>query len=155
VQSFFKMISNSYRIVAMIGGFCWILLFLFVPETFWDRTPCPKSRGSSTNGSKLSLFRQRIASTVSHYMHPKPKSPRQVDGSGDTPLAKSPTTHPAMEPSQAHRQGSLHVGFAPDGHDSNEETDVNRAFDGHISLLNGSTVALGATPLTKLAIGRF
>lgn len=28
----------------MIGGFCLMLLFLFVPETFWDRAPRPKIR---------------------------------------------------------------------------------------------------------------
>lgn len=35
------------RIVAMVVVFCWVLLFLFVPESFWDRVPRPKSRRSS------------------------------------------------------------------------------------------------------------
>ena len=33
--------------MAIIVGFNIVLLFLFVPETFWDRTPRPKSRRSS------------------------------------------------------------------------------------------------------------
>lgn len=32
----------------MVVGFCWVLLFLFVPETTWDRTPVPKSRRPTT-----------------------------------------------------------------------------------------------------------
>ncbi|KAF1983816.1 hypothetical protein K402DRAFT_406541 [Aulographum hederae CBS 113979] len=31
-----------FWIVAIVVGFCSILLFLFVPETFWDRTPRPR-----------------------------------------------------------------------------------------------------------------
>ena len=31
------------RIIAMVVGFCFILIFLFVPETFWDRTPKPRT----------------------------------------------------------------------------------------------------------------
>ncbi|KAF6222877.1 hypothetical protein HO133_000928 [Letharia lupina] len=33
-----------FWIVAMVVGFCFVLMFLFVPETFWDRTPRPRSR---------------------------------------------------------------------------------------------------------------
>lgn len=41
------------RIVAIVVGFFGCLLFLFVPESFWDRTPVPKSRrGSKHPGSK-------------------------------------------------------------------------------------------------------
>lgn len=35
-----------FWIVALIAGFCLVLLFLFVPETFWDRTPRPKPHKS-------------------------------------------------------------------------------------------------------------
>ncbi|KAH7160485.1 major facilitator superfamily domain-containing protein [Dactylonectria estremocensis] len=38
-----------FWIIAMVVAFCFVLLFLFVPESFWDRTPHPnKSKGSST-----------------------------------------------------------------------------------------------------------
>src|SRR5271154_5440004 len=36
--------SNLNRIIAIAVGFGLVGLFLFVPETFWDRTPVPKSR---------------------------------------------------------------------------------------------------------------
>lgn len=32
----------AFWIVSIIVGGCWILLFFFVPETFWDRTPRPR-----------------------------------------------------------------------------------------------------------------
>ena len=50
--------SNIARIVALIGGFCFVLLFLFVPETFWDRTPRPRSRRPTAGQRSISnLFR--------------------------------------------------------------------------------------------------
>lgn len=35
-----------FWMVAIVVGFCFILIFFFVPETFWDRTPVPKERSS-------------------------------------------------------------------------------------------------------------
>lgn len=130
----------------MVVGFCWVLLFLFVPETFWDRTPRPKSRHTSKNHSTLSLFRQRIASHVSSHLHPQSKNPpvsHQIDGSGDARLEKTPTARSAVEPalrrpSEVHRHPrSLHVGFAPENHDSSEKADVHESLDGHIPPPNG------------------
>ena len=46
------------RIVAMIIGLCFWLMFFFVPETFWDRTPRPRSKKT---GATLS-----IAGTFNH-----------------------------------------------------------------------------------------
>ena len=45
------------RIVAMIVGLCFFLMFFFVPETFWDRTPHPYSKSRSF-ASISSLFRR-------------------------------------------------------------------------------------------------
>ena len=42
------------RIVAMVVGFCFVLMFLFVPETFWDRTPRPHSKSRRTGLASLS-----------------------------------------------------------------------------------------------------
>ena len=113
----------------MIVGFCWILLFLFVPETFWDRTPRPKdrSRQASKLTSRLSIF--------SHTKHsralPQSGLANQVDGNADDGnvirIATSNSTtgwHP-RRPSLAHRTSgaptrNLHVGFAP-GDDGVEE----------------------------------
>ena len=149
----------------MVVGFCWVLLFLFVPETFWDRTPRPKSRHTSKNNSGLSVFRQRLASHVSHYMHPHPKSlpaSHQVDGSSDAPLEKTSTSRSTAEsvlrrPSQVHRPArSLHVGFASEDHEWNEKSDSRESYNGHASPSNGQVgpiAAIGTTPLETPSSG--
>ncbi|QIW98369.1 hypothetical protein AMS68_003887 [Peltaster fructicola] len=38
-----------FWIIAIIVGFAGILLFFFVPETFWDRSPIPRSRRKPSN----------------------------------------------------------------------------------------------------------
>ena len=38
----------------MVVGLCFVLVFLFVPETFWDRTPRPHSRSRRTGLANLS-----------------------------------------------------------------------------------------------------
>ena len=67
--------SMSWRwvfyIAAIVVGFAGILLFCFVPETFWDRTPRPRSRRPTMlHRSVSSLLRQSIsrrATQVSHH----------------------------------------------------------------------------------------
>ena len=49
--------------VAIIGGFCLVLLFLFVPETFWDRTPRPKSRRPTPGQRSISNLLRPPASS--------------------------------------------------------------------------------------------
>lgn len=51
-----------FWIIALVVAFSAVLLFLFVPETFWDRTPIPKSRTASRPG----LFK-RMSSKWSHH----------------------------------------------------------------------------------------
>ena len=48
----------AFWIVAMIIGFCFCLLFVFVPETFWDRTPRPRKVTQDLHRfPSLSMFR--------------------------------------------------------------------------------------------------
>lgn len=44
------------RVVAIVVGFNLGLLFLFVPETFWDRTPRPKKSPSFLRRASSSIF---------------------------------------------------------------------------------------------------
>ncbi|RDW76997.1 MFS general substrate transporter-48 [Coleophoma cylindrospora] len=95
-----------FWIVAMVVGFCWILLFLFVPETFWDRTPRPKDR-THAGSRRASVF---------SFLHPKKSNPTlgvQTDGAIEDPGQTQVASRP-------HR--SLHVGFAPGELDSEEST---------------------------------
>lgn len=39
-----------FWVVAIVVGFCFVLMFLFVPETFWDRTPRPRTRRTGITG---------------------------------------------------------------------------------------------------------
>ncbi|KAH8601673.1 major facilitator superfamily domain-containing protein [Bisporella sp. PMI_857] len=95
--------SLSWRwvfwIVAITAGFCAILLFLFVPETFWDRTPSPRGKYTSKHSSwsGFTLFRKRLSSL------PNKDLPKQMDGT-----EQSNGISPYQTPVR-----SLHVGFAP------------------------------------------
>jgi len=61
-----------FWVVAMIVGFCLALLFLFVPETFWERAPEPKNTKNNPNphpplprGSELPLVNNAASQDVS------------------------------------------------------------------------------------------
>lgn len=49
-----------FWIVAIIVGFCFFLIFLFVPETFWDRTPRPRERHSRARSKSPGAHRSRF-----------------------------------------------------------------------------------------------
>ncbi|KAL3426065.1 major facilitator superfamily transporter [Phlyctema vagabunda] len=105
-----------FWIVAFIGAFCWVLLFLFVPETFWDRTPRPKQRHISNhrNHSKLS-----IKSFFGH-RSTAPEPTKYTDGTIDDAPRPPITSRPTR---------SLHVGFAP-GDDDNTSEPTSRLDNG-------------------------
>lgn len=70
----------------MIVGFCGVLLFLFAPETFWDRAPIPRSRAPTRPG----MFR-RISSKWAH------GTPKPPGGEWEKPVTSSEPT-PAERP---------------------------------------------------------
>ncbi|KAG6005719.1 hypothetical protein E4U21_007735 [Claviceps maximensis] len=85
-----------FYIVAMVAGLGFVLLFLFVPETFWDRTPTRKS--SSRPG-----FLRRLSSRKSvNLPRPSMQSEQIPPKTPDRPLS----------PGAAKRQRDVHVGFA-------------------------------------------
>ncbi|KAL9108731.1 MAG: hypothetical protein Q9227_006527 [Pyrenula ochraceoflavens] len=106
--------SLSWRwvfwIVAIIVGFGGVLLFLFVPETFWDRTPRPKPK-------RPHLAKRSISSLLHH---------SKIAGNLKIP-PKLPHDEP-MTPKQSrlHRD-NLHVGFAdPEEEIPHDETRQER-----------------------------
>ena len=80
------------RVVAIVIGFCFFLIFFFVPETFWDRTP-----------------RRHKLKNPFVPRHKSSGTPRH-DGAR-TPM--SPISPPEQETTHA-KSKNVHVGFAED-----------------------------------------
>jgi hypothetical protein len=109
-------ILTEKRIVAIVVGFCGVLLFFFVPESYWDRAPVPKSRKQSKNSPRFSLFSShshtqqkdlQVAQANSKDEHTKNLEKTAPLGSANGTLPNRPT------PTQ--RNNSMrHVEFAPE-----------------------------------------
>ncbi|POR38956.1 Uncharacterized protein TPAR_00842 [Tolypocladium paradoxum] len=82
-----------FWIVAMVVGLAAVLLLLFVPETFWDRTPTRKP-------SRRPSFLRRLSS---HLHVPRAATPASGGDDSEKPAS----------PGAAARPKDLHVGFAP------------------------------------------
>ena len=90
--------------MAIVVGFCFVLLFLFVPETFWDRSPLPKKRKSI----RPNFFR-RISSK--HTFFPTHAPPNEAHHDPLTTM-EPPKDKDHLPTSPSRKHG--HVGFAPD-----------------------------------------
>ncbi|KKA24829.1 MFS transporter, partial [Rasamsonia emersonii CBS 393.64] len=84
-----------FWVVAMIVGGCLLLLFFFVPETFWDRTPRPRDR------SKRPKVYRSVSDLVHHGFRGRHPEPR--------PAGEKATL--SRSPSAAKRKKDAHVGF--------------------------------------------
>ncbi|KAI9800727.1 MAG: hypothetical protein M1833_003143 [Piccolia ochrophora] len=105
-----------FWIVAMLVGFCFALLFFFVPETFWDRTPRPKTRESHLTAKAMSsLFHH---GHHSHHRHEKSNKtlPSENDESQPNPAVSLSTDAAVVPGTTAHkrRQENAHVEWVAD-----------------------------------------
>ena len=77
-----------FWIVAMLVAFGGIILFLFVPETFWDRTPRPRAltRRSTSRVHQLSTSASRSLQNSWHAKAPAKSSPSRSRGSSAVPV---------------------------------------------------------------------
>ena len=96
-----------FWVTAMVVGFCFFLIFFFVPETFWDRTPRPakrRSRSRSQSPSK-NRFRFKLPS-----MHAK----KSTDALRTQTQVTNPATSvpPYSGEYAVKRTKPAHVGFA-------------------------------------------
>jgi hypothetical protein len=92
----------------MLAGFGLSLLFLFVPETFWDRTPRPKSRRPPSGHRTLSAV---LRDTLHHQNSdtvPEPQASQTLER----------TTTPRQQRFQGH---PAHVGFVDIAIDESHE----------------------------------
>jgi hypothetical protein len=110
----------------MIAGFCLVLLFFFVPETFWDRTPRPKTPRPS-NSRKGSAF----SAMFHHFRHSSSRVDvaNQLDGieAKDGPADQMSSRQPQTRATSAAPTRSLHVGFVPD--DLSTDSDSTKKAD--------------------------
>ncbi|KAJ2895415.1 hypothetical protein MKZ38_006601 [Zalerion maritima] len=97
-----------FWIISMIIAFSGVLLFLFVPETFWDRTPVPKVK----KPHRPNLL-HRFSSTFSVRTH------------GHRPITPATPVTPGLHPEGSeshHRHKDHHVGFVePEREGSRDE----------------------------------
>ncbi|KAH9888636.1 major facilitator superfamily domain-containing protein [Xylariomycetidae sp. FL2044] len=119
-----------FWIVAIVVGFCGALLFLLVPETFWDRSPIPRKR---KHPKRPSLFSRRSSARtfipgLSAAHDTATNAGEQRAGVSE---AKATEDHHQKEAghSTPHRNKNIHVGFAPDVeeklHTGNESKSVD------------------------------
>lgn len=94
----------------MVVAFCGSLLFFFVPETFWDRSPVPRSR----HVKRPSIFSRRSSA--------RPVSRAQIKEAADANNEKNTEKAGEGAPQESHdeakpRRKRSHIGFAasPEG----------------------------------------
>ncbi|KAL8674103.1 MAG: hypothetical protein Q9168_001498 [Polycauliona sp. 1 TL-2023] len=102
-----------FWIVAIIVGFCFFLMFFFVPETFWDRTPHRPAKSKNPSFKSLSGF--------FHHSHHEKSEKRVLDEGAleeiQVASPPGPIANKEEHPSIAQRRQlkkAHHVGFADD-----------------------------------------
>lgn len=99
----------AFHIVAIVVAFCGVFLFLFVPETFWDRTPTRKP-------TKRPSFLRRLSSR--HNTHGHSAGTGTVTPRTPAPVATHPEDHAdvphSATPGTLAKHKDRHVGFAGD-----------------------------------------
>ncbi|KAK5722256.1 hypothetical protein LTR17_014262 [Elasticomyces elasticus] len=140
-----------FYIVAMVVGFGLCLLFFFVPETFWDRTPIPH-RQSKRKHSLPGLFKvySRNASPTAR----RNSVPRDAENDGEANAVA------------AAAKAKRHAHFEANDNSSEDKASSSKSGDGDITpaLLDpsqtlrdadGSSHLTSALPLQDAALGHF
>lgn len=119
-----------FWIVAFTVALCGILLFFFVPETFWDRAPIPKTARKSS-GRRLSIFR-RLSRQQSATPLAAPAAQGLNEASDEVPSSSRATTQ---------RRKRVHVEFALQSGSDHPQQDPEASREkmlGESFLLSGS-----------------
>lgn len=114
-----------FWIVAIIVGACLVLLFLFVPETFWDRTPRPR------RSHKRPTPHRTVSDLVTHGLRG-----RRSHKLEELSESKDDVTSPGA--GRKPRNANAHVGFAND-----LDTDEKHTAEDENELQSPDTVEVG------------
>ena len=112
--------------VAIVVGFCFVLMFLFVPETFWDRTPQPHAKSRRAGLASISKIFHH------HPYDEKSDLPSNKDGASDLrKLAINNSRHAvgaghATIAERRQQNKNSHVGFADEGQDSSKDGEAKK-----------------------------
>ena len=143
-----------FWIVAIVVGFCSVLLFLFVPETVWDRTPRP-SKHHGQHPKRPGLF-ARHSSKLMSQSRPRPHShaerPEQNEHPTEKPERRLEITSNQEADADANKRGRTQSRRA---HFHLNETDhaAVESAEKINDVLGANTTELNAqTPSTPLAI---
>jgi len=119
----------------MVVGFCLVLMFFFVPETFWDRTPRPHSKHRKQALTNLS----KIFSSPIHMQWPTAST--GGDGSADMRKfasgnsAASAGPHRTTIAERRQQKNAHHVGFVDQSQHSSDDVETKTG----IALESGSS----------------
>ena len=108
--------ADELRIVAIVVGFCFVTMFLFVPETFWDRMPRPQKKTLN----RKSTFRS-LSELFNYHDHHQGEKSTTLTGVGDDSgirkltignTASTPGEVPATIAERRLQRKKHHVGFS-------------------------------------------
>ena len=96
-----------FWITAIVVAFCFVLIFLFVPETFWDRAPRPARRHTRTRSQSPGKHHKHF------HLHSKPAR-RSIDEQQPPHLQVASADPESTSPLElsTKRTRNAHVGFA-------------------------------------------
>lgn len=107
----------------MVVGFCFVLMFFFVPETFWDRTPRPHPKSRKATLASIS--------NIFHHNTNERKSGLHLGGDAAEDMRKLAIGNSATAAEHGsatiaerrHHKNAHHVGFAPEPLKEQDEMD--------------------------------
>jgi multidrug resistance protein len=109
-----------FWITSIVVGFCFFLIFFFVPETFWDRTPSPR-HSRSRNHSRVQSRNHSPNKHRGNFHLPTKHAKKSTEELGKQTPSGIPTTPLAVSPLAEHPKKHAHVGFADDPKDEKPE----------------------------------
>ena len=98
-----------FWVIAIVVGFSFFLIFFFVPETFWDRTPRARERSHARSRSHSPKRHNHFHLPGRHH---KKSTDELATPAGNVVVANPPAETPLDHPKKAHK--TAHVGFADD-----------------------------------------